>query len=138
MIKVNSNEHPFPPNKYVQWFAEALDDAEGLLGTDVGDGGAARMMLNDSIVEMDELFELQFDKLREEYHEFVHECPPYVLELHDSEERAKRFMEEGYDLLQALCQVLMMGECITGVSHDTMVASTLLKCLSRDDCFYRG
>ena len=81
---------------------------------------------------------VDFDKLREEYHEFVHECPPYVLELHDSEERAKRFMEEGYDLLQALCQVLMMGEYITGVSHDTMVASTLLKCLSRDDSFYRG
>lgn len=136
MIKVNSNEHPFPPNKYVQWFAEALDDVDGLL--DAGDNGVSRRMLEDGVAEMDELFEIQFDKMREEYHEFVHECPVYVMELRESGECAKSFMEEGYDLLQALCQVLMMGECITGVSHDTMVASTLLKCLSRDDSFYRG
>lgn len=136
MIKVNSNEHPFPPNKYVQWFAEAFDDVDGLLNAD--NDSVSHRMLNDSIAEMDELFELQFDKMREEYHEFVHECPEYVMELRDGDERAKSFMEEGYDLLQALCQVLMMGECVTGVSHDTMVASTLLKCLSRDDSFYRG
>lgn len=135
MIKVNSNEHPFPPNKYVQWFAEALDDVNGLLEAEAS---VTREMFDDGIDELDELFELQFDKMREEYHEFVHECPMYVMELRESDECAKSFMEEGYDLLQALCQVLMMGECITGVSHDTMVASTLLKCLSRDDSFYRG
>ena len=137
MIKVNSNEHPFPPNKYVQWFAEAVDDLRSYADMDDGEFSRYRKMVDDSMAEVDELFELQFDKMREEYHEFVAEYPTAVLEL-DEPQCGKRFMEEGYDLLQALCQVLMMGECITGVSHDTMVASTLLKCLSRDDSFYRG
>ena len=137
MIKVNSNEHPFPPNKYVQWFAEAVDDLRSYADMEDGEFSRYRKMVDDSMAEVDELFELQFDKMREEYHEFVAEYPAEVLEL-DEAQRGKRFMEEGYDLLQALCQVLMMGECVTGVSHDTMVASTLLKCLSRDDSFYRG
>lgn len=137
MIKVNSNEHPFPPNKYVQWFAEAVDDLRSYADMEDGEFSRYRKMVDDSMAEVDELFELQFDKMREEYHEFVAEYPAEVLAL-DEAQRGKRFMEEGYDLLQALCQVLMMGECVTGVSHDTMVASTLLKCLSRDDSFYRG
>ena len=137
MIKVNSNEHPFPPNKYVQWFAEAVDDLRSYADMEDGEFSRYRKLVDDSMAEVDELFELQFDKMREEYHEFVAEYPAEVLGL-DEPQRGKRFMEEGYDLLQALCQVLMMGECVTGVSHDTMVASTLLKCLSRDDSFYRG
>lgn len=136
-ITLNSNEHPFPPNKYVQWFAEAVDDFRSYDRMTDDEVSKYYKMVEDSLLEADELFELQFDKMREEYHEFVAECPMVLTEL-DDPQRAKRFMEEGYDLLQALCQVLMMGECVTGASHDTMVASTILKCLSRDDCFYRG
>lgn len=130
---VNNAVLPFKPNKYVHAFSDVFAPS-------IVEGEDGKLYVDSDLAEKaEELFVVEFEKMREEYREFVAEFPANssVYTLFNDPDNAARFMEEGYDLLQALCQFLMMGSMVTGAPHDAMVAATMLKCLSRDKTFYQ-
>lgn len=129
---LNSTTLPFRANKYVYAFNDAFNGS-------IGEGEDGSLEIDEELSDKaNDLFNIEAEKMCEEFQEFLDEFPenfsPYAL--FSDVDNALRFMEEGYDLLQALCQTLMMGSIITGISHDTAVAATTLKCLSRDKGFY--
>lgn len=121
IIKVNDNGAPFPPSKHVHWFARAWDEWEKFPEAD------------DLMDEIWDVYRGQCDKITEEYEE-QRDADVSILEMTTDE--AINELGELADLVQATVQKMYMLGHAFDIPVSQMLATTMLKCITRDKDFY--
>lgn len=128
---------PFKPNKYVRWFADAMQesrDCYAVANLNPEDDLKNVQAANEAWSEANDLYLRQFEKICEEVDEVRELVNLDAVERDEAD--ALNFMGECADVIQATMQLMYMVGTLHGISTKDVLGMTALKCLSRDRDFY--